>query len=286
MGILARMSKTVPRMFVASPLSLQARVVVGDKQAHYLQGVMRLKAGDTVALFNGSDGEWQATIAGNTKHEVTLECTAQTRPHAASPDMMVCFAPPRGGRIDSIIEKATELGARVLQPVRTERSVVDKINTEKWQLAVREAAEQCERLDVPDIRPMVTLGQLLAGWDAQRPLFYGDESGASAPLDALPSPVGGGQGGGMMGTDGASYSPPPILPPIGGGDTARWAILTGPEGGFTPQELAHMRSVQGVHGISLGPRILRTDTAVITLCALTQARFGDWELRPRFENPS
>ncbi len=245
--------KSVPRLYVQTPLASDAPLTLDDKQSHYLRDVMRLSAGDKVALFNGCDGQWMSEITAAHKREVIVKPQECTRPQHASPDMMVCFAPPRGGRIDSIIEKATELGARILQPVRCERSVVDKINAEKWELTVREAAEQSERLDVPDIRPMVTLMQLMAGWDAARPLIYGDESGASPEFSGA-------------------------LPP----SAKQWAILTGPEGGFSPAELAGLRGLQGGHGVSLGPRILRTDTAVITLCALTQARFGDWEYPPHF----
>lgn len=243
------------RLYIEQPLRHEQQVTVADKHAHYLADVMRLKMGDAVALFNGHDGEWRAVITDAGKRSMALRCEQLMRPHYSTPDMMVCFAPPRGGRIDSIIEKATELGARILQPVRTERSVVDKVNHEKWALTVREAAEQSERLDVPHIAPMVTLPQLLGGWDKTRPLLYGDESGVSAALESLVLPT-----------------------PI-----ARWAILTGPEGGFSETEMALLKRTDAAYGVGLGPRILRTDTAVITLCAITQARFGDWHARPRFE---
>lgn len=248
------------RLYVSDSLAPDLPVTLGDKHAHYVRDVMRLKAGDALLLFNGRDGEWQATITDMGKRSVALRCEVQTRAQHAVPDMMVCFAPPRGGRIDSIIEKATELGARILQPVRTERSVVDRINEEKWLSTVREAAEQCERLDLPDIRPMVTLPQLLAGWEEGRTLFYGDESGGSGFGFQVP-----GSGGSLPGTD-----------------AGKWAVLTGPEGGFSPVEIQQLQQHRLAHGIGLGPRILRTDTAVITLCALTQAQFGDWALRPHF----
>ena len=243
------------RLYIEQPLRHEQQLALTDKQAHYLGDVMRLKTGDAVSLFNGHDGEWRAVITDATKRSMSLRCEQLLRPQYSTPDMMVCFAPPRGGRIDSIIEKATELGAHRLQPVRTERSVVDKVNQEKWALTVREAAEQSERLDVPHIAPMVTLPQLLGAWDTTRPLLYGDESGASGALESLvlPTPV------------------------------ARWAILTGPEGGFSEAEIALLTHTKGTYGVGLGPRILRTDTAVITLCAITQARFGDWHARPRFE---
>lgn len=248
------MAKPSIRIFVEAALGAGTSLSLGEKQAHYLSDVMRQKAGDRLLLFNGQDGEWQATLTAAAKRSVTLACEQQVRPQHASPDMMVCFAPPRGGRIDSIIEKATELGARILQPVRTERSVVDRVNEEKWRATCREAAEQSERLDIPDIRPMLSLPQWLAQHEPDRPLIYGDESGAS-----------------------------PLLADHGLGNTPKWAVLTGPEGGFTPAELQQLQHHKSAHGISLGPRILRTDTAVITLCALTQSRFGDWQVRPHFE---
>lgn len=247
--------KPAPRIYVDTPLAAAAQVTLDEKQAHYLNGVMRLEQGGGLALFNGRDGEWHAEITAISKRSLTALCKRQSREQAASPDMMVCFAPPRGGRIDTIIEKATELGARSLQPVRTARSVVDKVNEEKWFATCREAAEQCERLDLPAIRPMVSLPQLLGAWDSARPLFYGDESGASAMLGVHS----------LQATD------------------KGWAILTGPEGGFTAEEFALLARVKGAVGVALGPRILRTDTAVITLMALTQARFGDWQVRPHFK---
>lgn len=249
------MAKPLIRMYVDTPLATGEAVTLGEKLAHYAGDVMRLKAGDALLLFNGRNGEWQATITDMGKRSIALRCEVQARSQCPVPDMMVCFAPPRGGRIDSIIEKATELGARILQPVRTERSVVDKVNEEKWLSTVREAAEQCERLDLPDIRPMVTLPHLLAGWEEGRTLFYGDESGSSA-----------------FGLHGESTQ-----------ETPKWAVLTGPEGGFSPAEIQQLQQHKSARGVGLGPRILRTDTAVITLCALTQAQFGDWALRPHFK---
>lgn len=243
--------KPLARLYIDQPLSPGVTLTLADKEAHYLLQVMRAEPGVILRLFNGRDGEWNATLTEKRKREAVLRIDALHAPQRACPPMTVCFAPPRGGRIDSIVEKATELGAAVLQPVRMQYSVVDRVNEEKWLATVREAAEQSERMDLPALRPMVTLPQLLGAWPADMPLVYGDESGASAPVALAEAPK-------------------------------HWAVLVGPEGGFSPEEFGLLARVKAAKGVALGPRILRVDTAVITLMAITMQAWGDWHERPRF----
>ncbi len=232
-----------------------AILALEGNQAHYLTNVLRLKEGDTIALFNRTDGEWLARIETIRKRDISLTLEKQIRPAAATIGLTVCFAPIKGGRLETIIEKATELGASVLQPGLTSRTIVDKVNLERAESIAREAAEQCERVDWPEIKEPVKLLNLLGDWPKHMPLIYGDESGDSKPITQM------------------------LNPPA---QAAPWAILVGPEGGFTPEEFAALRHLKSAKGVGLGPRILRADTAVITLCALTLAAWGDWDQAPRF----
>lgn len=234
-----------------------AEVVLRENAAHYLSSVLRLSEGDAIALFNRADGEWRAEIVAVRKKELVLRVTELLRSKpAANFQLTVCFAPIKGGRLETIIEKVTELGASVLQPVITQRTIVDKVNRERAESIAREAAEQCERLDWPEIREPVKLVKLLGDWPVDVPLIYGDESGESETIKALTSPP----------TTHAS-----------------WGILAGPEGGFTPEEFSMLRKHSAARGVGLGPRILRADTAVITLCVATLMAWGDWQERPRYE---
>jgi len=177
--------------------------------------------------------------------------------------------------------------------VRTQFSVVDKINEEKWRATAREAAEQCERMDLPEIRPMVTLPQLLGNWPQDVPLLHADESGAGVPF--FSSPLEGEPQSALRDAVGGDVPTPPTEPaalrlqvpaPPQGGSKKAWGILVGPEGGFSGEERALIARVKAARGVSLGPRILRVDTAVITLCALSAARWGDWDRPPHFEATS
>lgn len=280
------MSKPRYRLAVDAALEAKARVTLHDNAAHYLTQVLRLKEGHELALFNGTDGEWSAEITDIRKKEVTLAVMECLRPpHANSPKLTVCFAPIKGGRLETIIEKATELGATTLQPVITARTIVDKVNLARAEAIAREAAEQCERIDWPEMREPVKLLNLLGDWPADTPLIYGDESGASETImQALSSssPFRGEVGRGpLLGTAIASDGPTLTLP-LRGREQNGWAILVGPEGGFTADEFAALARVKPAIGVGLGPRILRADTAVITLCALTMQAWGDWDKRPRF----
>ena len=247
-------SKPRYRLATDAALSQGASVTLSGNPAHYLSQVLRVKPGDAVALFNRTSGEWRSVVRDIRKREIELAIEEQLRPPAIGVGLTVCFAPIKGGRMETIIEKATELGASVLQPVITQRTIVDKVNLERADALVREAAEQCERLDWPEIREPVKLLKLLGDWPADMPLIYGDESGASASIN-----------------EALKLTAP-----------KEWAILMGPEGGFTPEEFTALTRLKAAVGVGLGPRILRADTAVITLGALTLAAWGDWHERPRF----
>ena len=284
--------KARSRLAIDAALTPQARVTLTGNQAHYLMQVLRLRAGESFALFNRTDGEWAATLTEVRKRELVVTVGAQLRPATKPLGFIVCFAPIKGGRMETIIEKATELGASVLQPVLTQRTIVDKVNLTRADSIAREAAEQCERTDWPEIREPVKFAKLLGDWPVDLPLIYGDESGASKPIMELliardkksPSRFKGEARRETEQDSSLSQTSAPLQPsPYGGGP---WGILAGPEGGFTPEELATLAHVPSAIGVGLGPRILRADTAVITLCALTLAAWGDWQERPRFKNPS
>lgn len=258
------MAMTKPRYRLATDAALHqgATITLRDNTAHYLTQVLRLREGDSIALFNRERGEWAATITAIRKKEVALNLKGCLRsPSARRNDfhLTVCFAPIKGGRMETIIEKATELGASVLQPVITSRTIVDKVNLERAESIAREAAEQCERIDWPEIREPVKLMNLLGDWPANLPLIYGDESGQSASISELTN-------GARLATHGELH----------------WGVLVGPEGGFTPEEFAALKHLERARGVSLGPRILRADTAIITLIAATMMAWGDWTDRPRF----
>ncbi|HEY1836253.1 MAG TPA: 16S rRNA (uracil(1498)-N(3))-methyltransferase [Rhizomicrobium sp.] len=240
------------RLFVDAALGVGARVVPGDGQAHYLLHVMRAKLGDGVSLFNGRDGEWRARIADIAKRGCALVCEKQIEAQREVPDIWLCFAPIKKTPADYVVQKATELGVRALQPVFTRRTIVTRVNTERMRANAIEAAEQAARLSVPPIHPATTLDKLLANWPADRKLVFCDEAGeAPAIADALKN-----------------------------ADGARWAVLTGPEGGFDAAEREKIRAQSFVMPVSLGRRILRADTAALAALAVWQAVRGDWRDGP------
>lgn len=248
------MSRPAPRLFVDSPLAPGARIELDGNPAHYLVHVLRLPPGAEVRLFNGTDGEWSAQIETAGKRACVLVVKARTRAQSAPPALTLAFAPLKKSAMDFLIAKATELGATSLRPIVTERTENQRLNLERLAQQAREAAEQCERLDVPDISPPVALTQFLAGWPATQPLWCGDESGAGEPF--------------AQALHGAAAALDAPLGPHG--------ILIGPEGGFTPGELARLAGLAFVRRIDLGPRILRAETAVLAALCCWQALLGDW----------
>lgn len=234
------------RLFVDAPLGAGTEVTLTREQAHYLFAVMRLGPGGRVALFNGRDGEWQAEVVEAGKRAGRLACHSRSAPQGTPPDLWLVFAPIKKARTDFIVEKAAELGVRRIQPVFTRFTNSERLNTDRLRAHCIEAAEQCGGTTVPELAEPVTLAQLLADWPADRALVFCDESRAARPLHR-------------------------IAPP------APAALLIGPEGGFSPDEAARLRSMPGVTPVTLGPRILRADTAAAAAIAVWQSAAGDWE---------
>ncbi len=228
------MGETSIRLYVDAPLRAGAELRVQEAQAHYLANVMRLAAGDTLRVFNGREGEWLAAVAAVAKRAVTLAVLSETLPMETMPDCWLCFALLKRQKTDLVVEKATELGVAVVQPVITARTQADHVNLERLRAIAVEAAEQCERVDVPEIRAPMTLTALMQGWSGRR-LMIADERRTGARLRSVAGPV---------------------------------ALLTGPEGGFAPGELEALGGNPLVTRVSLGHRILRAETAAIAGLAL------------------
>ena len=236
------------RLFVMAALEPGASVSLDDGQTHYLLHVLRAGAGDRVLLFNGRDGEWQAEIASAAKRGITLSVRRQTLPQTSVPDVWLVFAPVKKTPSDYLAQKATELSAAKLQPVFTRRTIVSRINEERLLANAVEAAEQSGRLTVPEIGVPLALEKLLSAWPRERRLFFCDEGGDAKPLADAARDAGGGPA----------------------------AILTGPEGGFDPAERDLLRALSFVTPVTLGPRILRADTAALAALAIWQSVSGDW----------
>lgn len=244
---MARCDFTGPRLFVTEALRPGAEVSLAPGQAHYLVNVLRLRAGGRVLLFNGRDGEWLAEISAAGRRVCALTVLHQTRPQSAPCDLHYLFAPLKRARLDYLAQKATEMGASLLRPVITARTVAGRVNVERMRANVIEAAEQCGILSVPKVHAPVRLADAIAAWDGGRRLILCDEEApAGDPLAAL-----------------ARLTPGPL------------AVLVGPEGGFTPEERDMIRARPFVTAISLGPRLLRADTAAVAALALVQAALGD-----------
>lgn len=239
------------RLFIDYPLTPQGEIHLDGGQAHYLANVLRRREGDKVLLFNGRDGEWEGEITGLAKKMLTLRLSRQTRPQTAEPGPLLAFAPVKRAPIDQIAQKAAELGAAALQPVFTARTIVTRVNEERLLANLIEAAEQSERLSVPTLAAPAKLSAFLGNWPLEAGLVFCDEE-LAAP-------------GGMAGA----------VATLSGQDRARsWAILTGPEGGFTPEEREAVSAHPGACAISLGPRILKADTAAFAALTLFQAALG------------
>jgi 16S rRNA (uracil1498-N3)-methyltransferase len=238
------------RLYVNAPLAAGERVSLAQNQAHYLRDVMRQNPGDAIAVFNGRDGEWRGVIETAGKRQTDLSIAEQLAPQADTPDVWLAFAPIKRARIDILVEKATELGVSRLIPVVTRRTNVERVNTGRLRAIAIEAAEQTGRLTIPEIDEPTPLAALMASWPAGRRLYGMDETGSGRPvLEA-------------MAEDGAGARP--------------CAILIGPEGGFAEEELVTIRSLPFVVTVTLGPRILRSDTAALAALACWQAAAGDW----------
>jgi 16S rRNA (uracil1498-N3)-methyltransferase len=238
--------RSAPRLFVEPTLALDQTRVIDGNAAHYLGQVMRVAPGDAVILCDDVSGEWAARVVSVAKRAVTLDIAQHLRPRETVPDLWLCVAPVKKPHFDLIIEKATELGIDRIVPVLTRRCVVDKVNMDRMQTIASEAAEQCARTALPMIAPLVSLPKLLADWPTDRALFFADEQGGETATAAFAA------------HNGAA------------------ALLIGPEGGFDESERALVRALSSAHAISLGPRILRAETAAIAATALWMAMAGDW----------
>lgn len=246
------MSDAKIRLYVDHPLGVGQTVPLERDQAHYLFSVMRLAVGAGVLLFNGRDGEWLAQVAEAGKRGGVLLCEAQTRPLQMPPDLWLVFAPIKKARTDFIVEKAAEMGAARIMPVQTRYTNADRIRQDRLQAHAVEAAEQCGGTYVPQVTDLMPLERLLADWPAERQLMFCDEALAT---EAGSSPL-----------TGLNRTTPP----------APWAILIGPEGGFSPAEREKLRALPFAHPVRLGPRILRADTAAVAALTLWQQALGDW----------
>lgn len=238
--------RSAPRLFVAQPIAMGAPVRIEGNQAHYLARVMRVGEGDIVILCDDVTGEWAVRVAATGKRDVVLEPVERLRMREEVPDFWLCPALLKKDRFDLVLEKATELGAGRISPVLTSRCVADKLNESRALAAVTEAAEQCARTALPALDAPVKLDALLADWPETRALFFADELGGEPPAAAFAL------------HNGAA------------------ALLIGPEGGFTDAERAAIRAHPQARAITLGPRILRGETAAIAALALWMAIAGDW----------
>ncbi len=239
-----------PRLFVDSPLQKNARIALDRAQANYLLNVLRLKDGESVLIFNGQDGEWRAEISVEGRKSADLVCAEQTRSQTPRPNLVYAFAPLKHARLDYMVQKAVEMGAGVLQPVITRRTQSTRVNLERMRSNAIEAAEQCGIITLPEVRAEENLENFLKSLEQDSVLVFCDEDAAvSNPVEALAKL---------------------------GNKPSGVAVIVGPEGGFTDQEralvAAHERSVC----VSLGPRILRADTAAVAALAIVQSVLGDW----------
>ena len=244
---MSRIMKTTPRLYLDEPLAVDREVLLSREQTHYLTAVLRLGGGDRLRVFNGHDGEWLGSLANVSKKAASVRCEEPLGDPVAPPDIDYLFAPLKHARLDYVVQKATELGVRRLRPVITARTIAGRINLDRMRANAIEAAEQCNVNFVPEVVEPQKLEKILAAWDKGRALIYCDETArVSSPLMAL-------QG---------------LRLPA--------AILIGPEGGFTEAEQASLISRPFVTAISMGPRIMRADTAAVAALALIQAAMGDW----------
>ena len=238
--------KSAPRLFLPDQLGTGRFFALDGNRAHYLAKVMRVAEDDTVILCDDITGEWASRVTEVGKRRVTLKVTEHLRPREAVPDLWLCPALLKKDRFDLVLEKATELGVAAIHPVVTRRCVADKLNPERAATIVTEAAEQCARTALPALADPQKLDALLADWPAERALFFADEEGGAAAGAAF-----------------AAHNGPA-------------AILTGPEGGFDDAERAAIRALPQAVPITLGPRILRGETATIAAMSVWMAQAGDW----------
>lgn len=244
------------RLYVKGSFTGGADVLLDEKQTHYLTKVLRQKPEDQLVVFNGEDGEWLASINPLTKKRIALTLQKQLRPQKVSPDIWLLSAPLKNAKTETVLEQATELGISRFVPVLTQFTVASRINQERLNLIATEAAEQCERMDIPHVPPLTPLSSLLTGWEPDRKIIYGDESGTGKQPKELFSTL----------------------------KQGKYAILIGPEGGFSASELALLKGMDYTYAMCMGPRIMRAGTAAISAIAIVQSWLGDWDEKPAFRN--
>ncbi|WP_114521935.1 16S rRNA (uracil(1498)-N(3))-methyltransferase [Altererythrobacter sp. ZODW24] len=241
--------RSAPRLFVDEPLSLGQVVTLEGNQAHYLSRVMRAAEGDAVILCDNRTGEWASRVTAANKRSIAVELVERLRPREQVPDLTLCAALLKKPNFDLVMEKATELGVRAIQPIITRRCVADRLNLDRAKAIVTEAAEQCARTALPALSEPIKLDASLRDWPEDRALFFADETG-----------------GALAAAEFSSHSGPA-------------AIIIGPEGGFDDAERAAIRALPQAKAISLGPRILRGETAAIAALSVWMACAGDWQDR-------
>ncbi len=259
---MARADFRSPRLHVEDALAADATIALGKPQAHYLRNVLRLEAGDPVLVFNGRDGEWRATIAGTSKRPA-LTVTEQTREQTAPLDLHYLFAPLKHERLDYMVQKAVEMGVSRLQPVLTRHVQMHRVNLDRMRANAIEAAEQCGILNLPAIGEPRPFDDVIAARKPERLLVFCDEGAeVKDPIAALAA---------------ARAKPSAVVPVAAAEGGQPIAVLVGPEGGFAEEERAALLKLPNLVRLSLGPRILRADTAAVAALALVQAVLGDWK---------
>ncbi|MEP3199809.1 MAG: 16S rRNA (uracil(1498)-N(3))-methyltransferase [Lentilitoribacter sp.] len=237
------------RLFIDQPLKQGVSINLEREQANYLLNVLRLKDDSQLLIFNGSDGEWLANLQQEGRKKAALILQERTRPQPSKSDLVILFAPIKVGRLEYMVQKMVEMGAGIIQPVFTDHTQLHKINDKRLSANIFEAAEQCGVLSIPEFKPAQKLSDLLAKWDTSRQIIYCDEgTQTNNPVTELNAQ-----------------------------SADKFALLIGPEGGFSSQEREILRSLKHVTPIPLGPRILRADTALVAAMAVLQATIGDWE---------
>lgn len=249
-----------PRLLIDEPLRPGAEIALDEGQARHVGTVLRLDVGDALRPFNARDGEWRARVSAKSKRGMSVVVEVLLREARATPDLDLLFAPVKRHATDLIVEKATELGVRRIRPVVTQRTIAETVRVDRLQSIAREAAEQTERFDAPEVVDATSLARALDGWDVGRPLIFADESGDE-------------DGKAWGGETGRAK---PIAEALLSVKAERLALLVGPEGGFTPEERRMLRNLPYVVPVSLGPRILRAETAVIAALSVIQSHWGDW----------
>ena len=237
------------RLFIDQPLKQGSMIDLEREQANYLLNVLRLKDDSQLLVFNGQDGEWLTNLKQEGRKKAVLTLVEQTRAQPKPSDLVILFAPIKVGRLEYMVQKMVEMGAGTIQPVFTDHTQLHKINEKRLSVNILEAAEQCGVLSIPELKPAMKLSQLLSDWDETRQIIFCDEgTETNNPLSQLRTQ-----------------------------STEKFALLIGPEGGFSAQERETLQSLNHVTPIPLGPRILRADTALVAAMAVLQATIGDWE---------